>query len=149
MLEHPDEVPNAAINRWIEQILMFHFELRHIPGKKHGSDGLSRRDRQIGDEIFFNPEEEYQEDAPAFTVTFKDGIDTTIPFEKFKDKIDTRTGFVQEISESVNDFVDICEAAHYQEEQLRVKFACNNTANAAIVATLPQIKKPNNFINHG
>ena len=29
MLNHPEMGPNATINRWIEKILMFHFELRH------------------------------------------------------------------------------------------------------------------------
>ena len=42
MLNHPEMGPNATINRWIEKILMYHFELRHIPGKIFGPDGLSR-----------------------------------------------------------------------------------------------------------
>ncbi len=42
MLRNLDEVPNAAINRWIESILMFHFTLVHIPGERHTPDGLSR-----------------------------------------------------------------------------------------------------------
>ncbi len=42
MLRNPDEVPNAAINCWIESILMFHFTLVHIPGERHAPDGLSR-----------------------------------------------------------------------------------------------------------
>ncbi|KAJ3779482.1 hypothetical protein GGU10DRAFT_382450 [Lentinula aff. detonsa] len=98
---------------------MFHFELRHIPGKKHGSDGLSRRDWQPGDEIHFNPEEEYQEEPPAFTVTFENGVDTTIPFEEFKDKIDTRTGFSQEIPKSVQDLLPIVQKASEGEQQFR------------------------------
>ncbi|KIY60606.1 hypothetical protein CYLTODRAFT_363855 [Cylindrobasidium torrendii FP15055 ss-10] len=43
MLKHPDEVPNAAINRWIEYILQFMFKLVHVPGRIHGPDGMSRR----------------------------------------------------------------------------------------------------------
>lgn len=42
MLNHPEMSPNATINRWIEKILMFHFELRHVAGKMFGPDGLSR-----------------------------------------------------------------------------------------------------------
>ncbi|KAF8829978.1 hypothetical protein HHX47_DHR2000155 [Lentinula edodes] len=147
MLQHPDEVPNAAINRWIEQILMFHFELKHIPGKKHGSDGLSRRDLQPGDKIYVNPEEEYQDEPPAFTVTFENGIDTTIPFEAFKDKIDTRTGYTQEIAESVQDFVQLVEEASRNEAKLRAKFVQQYPANGAFLTTLPQIIKPQNFIS--
>jgi len=44
MLNKLDLHSNAAINRWIAAILMFDFELVHVPGTKHkGPDGLSRR----------------------------------------------------------------------------------------------------------
>ena len=44
MLNNPDIQPNNAINRWIAGILLFNFELIHVPGKLHdGPDGLSRR----------------------------------------------------------------------------------------------------------
>lgn len=44
MLNKPDIHPNAAMNRWISAILLFDFELVHVPGNKHkGPDGLSRR----------------------------------------------------------------------------------------------------------
>ena len=49
MLNNPDVTPSASINRWIVSILMFHFKLRHVPGKHHGPDGLSRRPPQPGD----------------------------------------------------------------------------------------------------
>ena len=52
MLNHPEMGPNATINRWIEKILMFHFELRHVAGKTFGPDGLSRCDKQEGDEMY-------------------------------------------------------------------------------------------------
>ena len=56
MLNHPEMGPNATITRWIEKILMFHFELRHVPGKTFGLDGLSCREKQEGDEEY--PEDE-------------------------------------------------------------------------------------------
>ena len=44
MLNNPDIQPNNAINRWIAGILLFNFDLVHVPGKLHlGPDGLSRR----------------------------------------------------------------------------------------------------------
>jgi hypothetical protein len=49
MLNNPDTAPSASVNRWIVSILTFHFELRHVPGKIHGPDGLSRRPPQPGD----------------------------------------------------------------------------------------------------
>ena len=41
MLSNPDIAPSASINCWIVSILMFHFELVHVPGSFHGPDGLS------------------------------------------------------------------------------------------------------------
>jgi transposase InsO family protein len=44
MLNEPDLQPNAAINRWIQGILLFDFALVHVPADKHkGPDALSRR----------------------------------------------------------------------------------------------------------
>ncbi len=62
MLAHPDIAPSASINRWIAAILMFHFELVHVPGTHHGPDGLSRRKPQPGD-------------APEADDDFEDWID--------------------------------------------------------------------------
>ena len=44
MLTNPDMQPNAAMNRWVQGILLFDFELIHVPadGMK-GPDALSRR----------------------------------------------------------------------------------------------------------
>ena len=48
MLNNPDMQPNNAINWWIAGILLFNFELVHIPGKSHaGQDGLSRVCQQM------------------------------------------------------------------------------------------------------
>jgi Integrase zinc binding domain/RNase H-like domain found in reverse transcriptase len=44
MINNPDLQPNATINRWIAGILLFSFNLVHVPASKHaGVDGLSRR----------------------------------------------------------------------------------------------------------
>jgi transposase InsO family protein len=44
MLKEPDLQPNAAMNRWIQGILTFDFELVHVPATKFkGPDALSRR----------------------------------------------------------------------------------------------------------
>jgi hypothetical protein len=44
MLNEPDLQPNAAVNRWIQGILMFDFALIHVPADRHkGPDALSRR----------------------------------------------------------------------------------------------------------
>lgn len=50
MLNDPDLQPNAAINRWIQGILLFSFELVHVPAKNHkGPDALSRRSLAEGE----------------------------------------------------------------------------------------------------
>ena len=101
MLSNPGMGPNATINRWIEQILMFHFKLKHVKGATFAPDGLSRREPQPGDEEW--PPDE-------------DGMDETIPpedhpdwdyscnqpkdFDEFKDFIDTRGGYSQAIGEN-------------------------------------------------
>jgi hypothetical protein len=46
MINNPTLHPNDAVNRWISAILLFDFDLVHIPADKHtGADGLSRRPR--------------------------------------------------------------------------------------------------------
>ena len=61
MLENPDMMPNATINRWIDNIKLFHFTLRHKNGATFGPDGLSRRLPQPEDEVYPNPFEENED----------------------------------------------------------------------------------------
>ncbi|KXN86048.1 hypothetical protein AN958_10524 [Leucoagaricus sp. SymC.cos] len=50
MINKLDIHPNAVMNWWIAAILMFNFELVHVPGSRHkGPDGLLRR-RKSGDD---------------------------------------------------------------------------------------------------
>ena len=42
MLENPDMMPTAIINHWIDEILLYHFTLRHKAGATFGPDGLSK-----------------------------------------------------------------------------------------------------------
>jgi hypothetical protein len=52
MLNDPDLQPNAAINRWIQGILMFDFTLIHVPAIHHkAADALSRCAIGEGEEI--------------------------------------------------------------------------------------------------
>ena len=44
MLKSPALHPNNTVNHWISAILLFDFELVHVPADKHtGANGLSRR----------------------------------------------------------------------------------------------------------
>jgi hypothetical protein len=52
MLNDPDLQPNATINRWIQGIKLFTFELVHVPAEKHrGPDALSRRPLAEGETV--------------------------------------------------------------------------------------------------
>ena len=52
MLKEPDLQPNASINRWIQGILLFDFELIHTPAEQHkGPDALSRKELGEGEVI--------------------------------------------------------------------------------------------------
>lgn len=66
MLQNPDIAPSASINRWIAAILTYHFTLVHVPGIRHGPDGLSRRPHQPNDPLPVTDDE--------------DDEDTTVPF---------------------------------------------------------------------
>lgn len=58
MLNNPDMQPNAAINRWIQNILLFDITLVHVPGSNHlGPDALSRRPFTEGDSDIEDEEE--------------------------------------------------------------------------------------------
>src|SRR5271168_3396444 len=100
MLNHSKMGPNTTINCWIEQILMFHFEIRHVSGTTFGPDGLSRREKQPGDE-------EYPVDRDIGDVNkspeleIADGSVLPLDFDSFKDEIDTRGGYLQSIAKSV------------------------------------------------
>ena len=93
MLNHTEKGPNATINRWIEKIMMFHFELRHVAGKSFGPDGLSRCEPQEGDEVYLPDEDHAELNAPPRLV-IAEGSEVPLEFEEFKNNIDTRGGYV-------------------------------------------------------
>lgn len=112
MLEHPDQMPNATINRWIEQIMMYHFTLRHKAGATFGPDGLSRRDGQPGDEEYEDPGDDM--DEPAGPPLFEQADPTEpepLAIEDFRDKIDTRGGYFAGVAKSLEDFQNELEKA--------------------------------------
>ena len=58
MINNPTLHPNDAVNRWIAAILLFDFDLVHVPADKHtGADGLSRRPRDSDDPPLEDPDE--------------------------------------------------------------------------------------------
>ncbi|KAJ2928995.1 hypothetical protein H1R20_g8101, partial [Candolleomyces eurysporus] len=103
MLQNPGAAPNATINRWIENVRKFYFELSHVMGKTFPADGLSRRRKHPGD-----PErrefEEFLDTDPPDPITYSKKFpedDDPLPFEAFKDQIDTRGGYLQTVSRDI------------------------------------------------
>ena len=114
MLDHPDMMPNATINRWIDKILMYHFVLRHKAGATFGPDSLSRRPVQPGDPpIDISSEDEADEVEPGPPVI--EIVDAAEPqplaIKDFMDEIDSRGGYFYGIASSVEDIKQELEAA--------------------------------------
>ena len=117
MLENPDMMPNATINRWIDEILLYHFTLRHKAGATFGPDGLSRRPYQQSDPPFepCSDDEEEEVEAPPFEVA-DPSEPAPLPIEEFVDKIDSRGGYYQGIAMSLEDFGEELEKADQERD---------------------------------
>jgi len=67
MLNEPDLQPSAAVNRWIQGILMFDFTLIHVPATKfQGPDALSRRVPAEGEAVIAD-DDSWLDDIALFT----------------------------------------------------------------------------------
>jgi len=119
MLSNPGMGPNATINRWIEQILMFHFKLKHVKGATFAPDGLSRRELQPGDEEWPVNEDEFEDHEPPENHPEWDySIRQPEDFENFKDHIDERGGYLQsvrKVPEPLEGFERLLEMARSEE----------------------------------
>ncbi|SJL13043.1 uncharacterized protein ARMOST_16479 [Armillaria ostoyae] len=120
MLSNPGMGPNATINRWIEDILMFHFTLRHVKGSTFPADGLSRRDAQPGDEVHPDLKDYELEDHGPLKFEVAEGT-STLPKEidEFKNEIDSRGGYMYTLATSIDDFAVELEDARSREQELR------------------------------
>jgi hypothetical protein len=115
MLNHPEMGPNATINRWIEKILMYHFELRHVPGERFGPDGLSRREAQPGDEQY-PPDDDVGDINDPPKLLMEEGAEPPLAFNDFKNEIDTRGGYLVNLVESTCCFKQEIEQAVTQRQ---------------------------------
>ena len=74
MLNNPDTVPSATVNRWIAGILLFSFTLRHVPAKDHGApDGISRRRRAPEDPVVDDDFEDFIDQSYCFWMELANG----------------------------------------------------------------------------
>ena len=117
MIENPDMMPTATINRWIDEILLYHFTLRHKAGATFGPDGLSRRSAQADDPPFepCSDDEEEVVTLPKFEI-----VDPTepqpLPIDDFVETIDSRRGYYHRIVESLDDFMEELYSADLQRK---------------------------------
>ncbi|SJL01188.1 uncharacterized protein ARMOST_04506 [Armillaria ostoyae] len=79
MINNPDMNPSAVINRWVAGILLFDFELVHVPGITHGPDGLSRRRPQPGNPPPQGDDPNWIDKYYGFLHTIKPYPDNPIP----------------------------------------------------------------------
>ncbi|SCV59861.1 uncharacterized protein FFFS_14430 [Fusarium fujikuroi] len=57
-----NDVPGSLILRWISYLLLFDFEVRHVPGPKNGvADGLSRKQAGPSDQLDAEVEEDIED----------------------------------------------------------------------------------------
>lgn len=124
MLQNPDMMPNATINRWIEEISLFQFAIRHKAGATFGPDGLSRRPRQPTDPESVPASDDDTDDEPngppEFIFADPDGS-MPLPIEDFVDEIDSRGGYFQGIASSYKDISEEFKFADLAREQERAE----------------------------
>ena len=128
MLNHPEMGSNATINRWIENIMMFYFELRHVVGKSFGPDGLSRHKSQEGDEVYLT-DEDHAEINAAPKLVIAEGSEAPLEFDEFKNDIDTRGGYVQQLALSVKQTELEKVRAHSAEEHVALEKCLTDKAS--------------------
>jgi hypothetical protein len=122
VLKNPTMMPNATINRWIEEVLMYHFDLEHVPGKSFAADGPSRRRRQPGDPVRLSYIEKDLEERGTMKISFPYGKDDVLELEQFREDIDNRGGFYMSVSNLAVGMEDVrmeCELAMQESEGLR------------------------------
>lgn len=86
MLDKPDLQPNVTMNRWIQGIKLFNFELKHVPADKHKEpDALSCHSLGEGETI------EVEDDAWLDNIQLMTFIPNRdfLPFPKLEDTVIT------------------------------------------------------------
>lgn len=126
MLQNPDMMPTATINRWIDEISMFQFTLRHKAGATFGPDGLSRRPRQEGDPIHEPCTDDEDEESGEIAFEIADQKEPLpLDIKDFVDQIETRHGFLLNVARSIDDFtteLKEADAIRSKEREVLQKF---------------------------
>jgi len=102
MLQNLDMMPTATINRWIDEISLFQFTIRHKAGATFGPDGLSRRSLQEGDPSYEPCSDDEQIDNDQIEIKIADPSEPQpLSIDDFVDQIENRKGFLNNVAMSV------------------------------------------------
>ena len=83
---------------------MYQFTLRHIAGKVHGSDGLSRRPAQPGDEVYPDCDFAVGDISKPLNIEVAEDAGEMLDLEEYKHDIDTRGGYLAEVSSGIDEW---------------------------------------------
>jgi hypothetical protein len=137
MLQNPDMMPTATINRWIDEISLYHFTLRHKAGATFGPDGLSRRALHEGDPKY-EPCSDDEDDAIA-QIEYEVADSTEpqpLPIEDFVNDIDGRHGHLYNVAMSIDDFsTELSEADKRNAKEQAIIQACLRRKDATTERT--------------
>ncbi|KAG6863232.1 hypothetical protein C0993_012395 [Termitomyces sp. T159_Od127] len=123
--------------RWIEDVLLYYFTLRHVPGKTFSVDGLSRHPKYPGDEEYPPVDLELMDEPKSMLFEYPDK-DNQVPrwekweplqLEEFAEAIDTRGGYSQLVATTISDFDKELYHARTQEEELRMAIRNHSTGS--------------------
>lgn len=115
MLNEPDLQPNAAINRWIQGILLFDFKLVHVPADKHvGPDALSRRELGEG-EVVEEEDDSWLDDIALHTrITNSPEIETAVLYSETPD--------AETLLKQIFRFLTTLQAPYHPDPQSQKRF---------------------------
>ncbi|KXN91842.1 hypothetical protein AN958_11661, partial [Leucoagaricus sp. SymC.cos] len=141
MLNNPGKLPNAMINCWVSEIRNFQFTMVHKEGKIFGPDGLSRQRYYPGDKTTRNFDDGTDDEGEEFELE-KATPETSdpLPLDEFWDDINTRTGFMNEVAQGIEDFT--WELSWAQEER-----TAKELARKKLASELGCSKALNSFLN--
>lgn len=120
MLNNPDLQPNASINRWIQGILMFDFELRHVPAEKHkGPDALSRKEPTKEDILEAHQDRDDEEDM---VLTFEGNIPSLSKEEASMPSFLQRQSASSVLIDKIHSFLRTLKVPQFKDDSARRRF---------------------------
>lgn len=142
MLQNPDMMPTSTINRWIDEISLYQFTLRHKAGATFGPDGLSRRSLQEGDPQYEPCSDDEDEEVVPFEFEIADPTEPQpLSIEEFVDDIDSRHGHLYNLAMSADDFdteISEADARKAKEQEVLHSFLRRKDARSTGVQLVQQ-----------